>query len=183
MTLPLNKNPDPVYPENLLFDYHEGLTWYVARVKSRREKILADFLFRRGIGYYLPMVRKRQTSVKRVRYSLAPVFSGYVFIKTHQDNRIDILRSNHASHLIGVVDPDTFLHELKQIHCAFSLNRPVYPVDFLNVGRRVRVKKGPMKGVEGIIVRKDKKFRLVLSVTQILQSLSIEIDADMVEPI
>lgn len=172
-----------MYPDDILINGDEKQTWYVAKVKSRREKMLADFLFRRGFGYYLPMLQKRQASVKRVRYSLAPVFPGYVFVRTHKDNRVEILRSNHASRLIEVVDTGLFLQELKQIYCALSQNESIYPVDFLNIGRRVRVKKGPMKDVEGIIVRKDKKFRLVLSVTNIMQSLSIEIDADMVETI
>ena len=51
----------------------------------------------------------------------------------------------------------------------------------MSVGRRVRVKSGPMKDLEGIVVRKDKKFRIVLNVTAIMQSVSIEIDADRVE--
>jgi transcription antitermination factor NusG len=183
MTISLNQNPEPVFPKDLLSPAYRGETWYVAHVKSRREKALADFLVRRAIAYCLPLVKKRQASVKRVRYSLVPVFPGYMFINTDIPGRYNILKSNHASRIIEVVDPDTLVWELNQVNHLLSADHPVYPVDFLDVGQRVRVKSGYLKGIEGIIIRKDKKFRLALTVTSIMQSVSVEIDADMVEPV
>jgi len=48
---------------------------------------------------------------------------------------------------------------------------------------RVRIKYGPLKGVEGIIIRKNGGFRLVLRVTSIEQAMSINIDEALVEPV
>ena len=183
MTIALDQNPDVLFPKDLLSDDYCGQTWYVAHVKSRREKVLADFLFRHTISYFLPLVKKRQASRNRVRYSLVPVFPGYVFMNCDISNRHNALKSNHVGRIIEVTDAETLVMELRQINQALSVDKPVYPVDFLNVGQRVRVKKGPLKDIEGVIVRKDKKYRLVLTVTSIMQSLSIEIDADMVESV
>lgn len=69
--------------------------WHVARVKSRREKALANYLFKQAIGYYLPLVKKRQASKKRVRYSLAPVFPGCLFMHADTTGRYNALRTNH----------------------------------------------------------------------------------------
>ena len=183
MTIALNQNPDPVFPKDLLSASYCGQTWYIAHVKSRREKALADFLFRRNIGYCLPLVKKRQASKNRVRYSLVPIFPGYIFVNTDETGRYNIFKSNHASRIIEVVDSETLVRELNHVNHLLSADHPVYPVDFLDVGQRVRVKTGYLKGIEGIITRKDKKFRLALAVTSIMQSISVEIDADMVEPI
>lgn len=183
MTIALNENPEPMFPKDLLSAGYVSQTWFVAQVKSRREKALADFLFRRSIGYYLPLIQKRQSSVKRVRYSLVPIFPGYVFVNTNEAGRYTALTSNHIGRIIEVSDSERLLRELDRVNRVLSADMPVYPVDFLNVGQRVRVKKGPMKDVEGIIIRKNKQFRLVLTVTSIMQSISMEIDADIVEPL
>jgi len=52
---------------------------------------------------------------------------------------------------------------------------------YLQVGRRVRVRVGPLQGCEGILIRKKNIARLVLSVHLLQQSVSVEVDADVVE--
>lgn len=183
MTLSLSENPEALFPADLLDTDPPGKPWRIAHVKSRREKTLAGFLAKKGIGYYLPMITRKQSGSGRVRYSLVPIFAGYLFLKADDADRYQALRTNQIARFIEVPDPDTLVRELKQIRQALTGDMPVYPIDFLQAGQRVRVKKGPMKDVEGIIVRKDRHFRLILSVTAISQSMSVELDADMVERI
>lgn len=183
MALTLDQNPCPIFPANLLSGDYSAGNWYVARVKSRREKSLASYLFRNTIGYYLPLIQRRQASKKRVRYSLVPVFPGYVFMHTDITGRFNALRTNHISKVIEVHDPETLMLELRMIHHALSTDTPVYPVEFVNIGQHVRVKSGPMKGIEGIVIRKGKKYRIVLTVTSIMQSISLEVEADTVVPL
>jgi len=45
----------------------------------------------------------------------------------------------------------------------------------------VRVKSGPLEGIEGVLVRKKNGFRLVLSVDMLQKSAAVEIDAFSVE--
>ncbi|MFW6334852.1 MAG: transcription termination/antitermination NusG family protein [Desulfosalsimonas sp.] len=182
MTLAPSENPDALFPADLLETDNPAKPWRIAHVKSRREKALAGFLAKNHIGYYLPMAARKQKSPSgRVRYSLMPVFPGYIFLKADDTDRYTALRTNHIARIIEVPDPDTLVRELKQIRTALTGNMPVYPVDFVSVGQRVRVKKGPMKDVEGTVIRKGRNFRLVLSVTAIAQSVSVELDEDMVE--
>jgi transcription antitermination factor NusG len=58
----------------------------------------------------------------------------------------------------------------------------VEPHPFLKCGERVRVTRGSLEGVEGILVRKKNLYRLVLSVDMMAQSVAVEIDATDVEP-
>jgi len=184
MTIALDKNPDSLFPENLLDadpSSENGLAWRIAHVKSRREKTLADYLAARDIGYFLPLVRKRQPAAYRTRYSLLPLFPGYVFFKSDEFGRYSALRSNQIARVIEVADPARLLHELRQIKQVLSGNVPVFPAAFIKAGQRVRVRKGPLKDVEGVIVRADKGCRLVLTVSSIMQSVSVQLEADMVE--
>jgi hypothetical protein len=47
----------------------------------------------------------------------------------------------------------------------------------------VRVIRGSLQGIEGILVRKKNQFRLVLSVEMLAKSVAVEIDASDVEPV
>ncbi|HMA84981.1 MAG TPA: transcription termination/antitermination NusG family protein [Desulfosalsimonadaceae bacterium] len=183
MTLADNQNPDPIFPADLLSQPDNTKPWRVAHTKSRREKALANYLADAGIGYYLPMYKRRQTSQNRVRYSLMPLFNGYVFFKGDDFERQHALRSDQIARIIDVEAPKQLVSELRRIQQVISAEAPVYPYDYVSEGQMVRVKKGPLKDVEGIIERKDRHCRLVLSVSTIMQAMAVTIDADMVEPI
>ncbi len=80
-----------------------------------------------------------------------------------------------------MVDEEKLIMELRQIEKALSGPEKVYPYDFVQKGQKVFVKKGPLKGVEGIIIRKANNCRLVLSVESIMQSISVSVEADQVD--
>ena len=183
MTISFNQNPESLFPVNILNTSQNGTPWRVAHTKSRREKALAHYLAKSGIGYYLPMFSRQQSNSKRIRFSLIPAFNGYLFFKADDFDRHKALRSNYIARVIDVVDEKKLIDELNQIKKVLSGVTPVYPYDFISEGQRVRVKKGPLKDVEGLIIRKDRNCRLVLSIESIMQSISVSIDADLVEPI
>jgi transcription antitermination factor NusG len=183
MTRPIHDNPNSLFPEDVLDQELNDKTWRVAHCKSRREKALANFLVGEKIGYYLPMVLQPQASKKRVRLSLIPLFRGYLFFKSSDLERYRAMCSNHIARIIDIQDHKRLITELKKISQVLGQKVPVYPFDFVQTGQWVRIKKGPFKDLEGIVVQKKDTFRLVLSVTCIMQSISIEIDAEMIEPL
>lgn len=183
MTISLDQNPAALFPADILNTTHQDKIWRVAHTKSRREKALAHYLARAGIGYYLPMFLRQQSNSKRVRNSLIPVFNGYLFFQASDFERHAALRSNHISRIIDVIDEEKLITDLRQIEKALSGPEKVYPYDFVREGQRVRVVKGPLKDVEGVIVQKKGNCRLVLSVESIMQSISVSIEADQVEPV
>jgi transcription antitermination factor NusG len=50
------------------------------------------------------------------------------------------------------------------------------------VGQKVRIKSGPLAGVEGFLVRQSSGLRVVISMDLIRQAAAVEVDADDVEP-
>ena len=181
MTISFTRNPESLFPENILTADQSGRRWRVAHTKSRREKALAHYLAGAGIGYYLPMVCRQQKSNNRVRSSFIPIFNGYLFFLADDSGRHAALRSNHIARVIDAGDEMKLLRELTQIDKVLSEGAQVYPFDFIREGQWVRVKSGPLKDVVGRVVRKDRNYRLVLSVEMIMQSIAVTIDADQVE--
>jgi len=176
-------NPATLFPDSILSDNQNGKPWRVAHTKSRREKALANYLSQAGIGYYLPMVKKRQANQARIRFSLMPIFSSYLFFRADDFDRHRALRSNHIAKVLDVRDQAGLIFELLQVEKAIAKGLAVYPYDFIKEGQLVRVIKGPMKNLEGFLIRKNRNCRLVISVNSIMQSISVEIDADHVAPI
>lgn len=183
MTVSLEKNSAQLYPHDLLADSSTQGRWRVAKTKSRREKALAEFLAGYGIGYYLPMLKKRQPGTKRVRYSLVPVFSGYLFFKADDRQRHQAFTSNHIACVIEVADQGQLLKDLGRVQMAISLDAPVYPYDFISIGQEVLIKRGPFKGLHGVVHRKNKNYRLILNVNCLMQSLALNIEAHCIEPL
>jgi transcription antitermination factor NusG len=75
--------------------------------------------------------------------------------------------------------PDQDIQSLKS---SLVAGVSVAPHPYLQKGRRVRVARGPLAGIEGIIVRKKDRFRLVLSVDLIMKAVALEVDESEVEP-
>ncbi len=171
------------FPEDLFSESSASGRWRVARTKSRREKSLAVFLYQRGISFYLPLFKRRQHSEKRVRYSLVPVFPGYVFFRPGDDERYHALTSGHIAGIIDVQDEKGLLADLRQLHRAITRDAPLYPYDFVQEGDLVEIKKGPFKGLRGHILRKAGNCRLVLNVDILSRSVAMDIDADMIWPL
>jgi len=60
----------------------------------------------------------------------------------------------------------------------------IMPCAYLKEGMKVRVVNGPLRGIEGILLKaQSQKHRLVLSVDILQQSVSVEIDELDVEPL
>jgi transcription antitermination factor NusG len=73
--------------------------------------------------------------------------------------------------------------EIDAIRRAVQGSWRVEPHPFLKVGERVRVTRGSLEGVEGILVRKKNLYRLVLSVDMLAQSVGVEVAGSDVEPV
>ena len=183
MSLPLAQNPASKFPEDLFASDTFANPWWIAHTKSRHEKALAHYLQSIGIHYFLPLFQKVQASRRRQRFSLIPLFSGYVFFCGDLKARYQAFKSNHIARVIDVNDQKKLISELQQIERAMNGPIPFYPFKILKKGQRVRVKSGPLEGLEGKVSRKSGKHRLVLEVTMISQAVAIDIESEFVESI
>lgn len=180
--LKLEDNPPILYPETSEITDIYG-QWWVAHTKSRNEKALAQALRHWDIPYFLPQIEKVSRSRNRIVKSMLPLFSGYLFFSGDDDARYRALTTNRIANIIVVIDQQGFISDLVQIHKAMKSGVKLDPHPHLKAGMPCRVIAGPLMGLEGILLRKKAGNRLLLKVEILGQGASMEIDADMLEPL
>jgi transcription antitermination factor NusG len=162
-----------------------GLNWYALYTCPRHEKCVAHQIEQRSISCFLPVYRSvRRWKDRRKELELA-LFPGYVFVQLELKDRFRVLQLPSAVRLISfngqpAVLPEAEIEELRQ---RLSRGGRVEPHPYLRVGRRVRVSAGPMQGLEGIIVRRKDRCRVVFSLDLIMRSVAVEVDETDVEPV
>jgi transcription antitermination factor NusG len=157
-------------------------TWHVAHTKARFEKAFAWDLHRKGIAYYLPMIERVRVSGGRKRRVMAPLFVSYVFFCGSDEDRHTAMTTNRLCQTIEVPDQFRLIQELSCLEQALSGHAELDPYPFAVVGHRCRVIAGPMIGLVGTVVRRDKLARLVLEVSMLGQGASLDIECDLLEP-
>jgi transcription antitermination factor NusG len=173
----------PMVPQSRVGDLKPH--WYAAYTCANHEKRVAEQLGLRSIEYFLPLFQTvRQWKDRRKRLEL-PLFPGYVFMRLPVQERSRVLELASVVRLVGFgalpcVIPDREIEALRNVvSCRLRAEPHLYPA----VGRRVRIIRGPLEGIEGTLVRKKGIVRLVLSVDIIRKSATVEVDLGDVEPI
>ena len=159
--------------------------WFVAHTRSRNEKILAHELTRLGVTNYLPLARRvtRSRASNRISRSEVPVFPGYLFFNANEDQRYLALRTNRVANLLDVPNQQQLIVELRSLYRLLSRTQDFSVVDRLQVGDWGRIIAGPLAGIEGLVTCVSHRTRLSMNVTILGQSVTTEIDAEIVERI
>ena len=158
--------------------------WYALYTCPRHEKRVAEQIEQRRISCFLPMYRSvRRWKDRRKELELA-LFPGYVFVNIVLQDRLHVLQVPGAVRLVTFNGQPAALPE-QEIECLRNRqsNSSLEPHPYLRVGRRVRVRSGPMEGLEGIIRRNKDKCRVVFSVDLIMRSVAVEVDEADLEPV
>lgn len=151
--------------------------WVAFYTLSRREKELMRKLAAAEVPFYAPLVKRRLRSAGgRVRDSFTPLFPGYVFSRVDDDQRRAALATNTISRWLPVTDGAGLVADLRSIKRLVDADRPLTPEARLEAGQAVRVRSGPLAGVEGTIVRRRGGQRLLVAVRLLNQGVSIELE-------
>ena len=170
------------------FDGMSGvdLRWYAVYTKSRHEKTVGELLWQKDIECFLPLREALSQWKDRRKLVQFPLFPGYLFVHTSlPDRRLDIIKVPSVVRIVGSNNgpepiPDEQIQALK--HFVFS-EIEVDPYPYMKEGDQVRIIRGSLKGLRGILVEKKSRFRFVLSVDLIQQSVSCEINAEDCEKV
>jgi len=158
--------------------------WYVLRTRSRHEKTVRDQLVRHEVEVFLPVVEQWSRWKDRRKKIAFPLFPGYCFARFPLIERFRVLNVVGVADLVGTAGrpepvPDA---EVEAIQRLASTTLQYDPHPFLSEGMDVEVVRGPLAGLRGKLLRKDRVTRLVLAVTLIRQAAVVEIHpADVVQ--
>ena len=138
----------------------------------------------KGIEVFLPLYESNRRWKDRNKLVSLPLFPCYLFVRGGHDRRLPVV-STPGVHMVLTNGENVATvpeAEIQAIRRTVEAAVHVEPHAFLKCGERVRVKAGPLEGVEGILVRMKNQSRLVLSVDMLAKSVGVEIDAADVEP-
>jgi len=169
-------------PKQLPAEYYEP-HWYAAYTCANHEKRVTEQLAERYVEYFLPQYQSvRRWKDRRVKLQF-PLFPGYVFVRLALRDRLRVLQIPSVVRLVGFDGHPSALpdKEIEVLRASVSAQIRAEPHPYLTVGRRVRIKRGPLEGVEGILVRKRNALRLVLSIDLIAGSAAVEVEAADIE--
>lgn len=157
--------------------------WFAVYTTCRHEKRVAHHLEQREIDHFLPIYRTqhRWKDGSRVMVDL-PLFPGYVFVRINASKRVGVLEVPGVVSMIGTGSRPAALPDFEVEALRAGLDpMKAEPHPLVTIGRRVRIKNGALAGVEGIVIRKKGGFRVVLTLSLLMQSIAIEVDGDDVE--
>jgi len=161
------------------------LRWYAAYTRHQHEKAAATHLAGKGIDVLLPLYRSLNRWKDRTKTVFLPLFPGYVFVHADLKRRLDVLRAPGVCWLVGsagipvaIPQPDIdWIRRLTEAPLACE------PHPYLKCGHRVRVRSGPLEGMEGVLVRLKNRWRVVVTMDLLRQAAAVEMDAANLEPL
>jgi transcription antitermination factor NusG len=181
----LPAEPD-MYPESLWEGStptaSSGQRWWCLHARPRQEKAAARTFRARGLSYYLPQVaRSYRTPGGRSLRSILPLFPGYLFLLGDDRERVEALKGGHLANVLDVPDQAALVSDLSQIHRMISSGLAIVPEPNYAVGSRVRMLSGPLKGLEGTVVRSGKRDRVVAMVRFLGGGATVDLDGWEIE--
>src|SRR5216684_2295783 len=152
--------------------------WYVAHTSANHEKRVTQQLLERSVEHFLPLYDSvRRWKDRRMKLQL-PLFPGYVFVRLALHDRPQVLQVPGVANLVGFGGTPTALPEgeIEALRTSLGSGVRAEPHPFLTAGRRVRVKVGPLAGLEGIVIRTKNRLRLVVSLDLIHLAAAVEVE-------
>jgi transcription antitermination factor NusG len=156
--------------------------WYAIRAKSRLEPVTSDALTGKGYDTYLPVYKDRRKWSDRVVELDVPLFPGYLFCRFDAFHRLPVLTTPGVLSIVGFGKSPQPIddQEIEAVKTVLASGVFAEPCPFLRAGDKVRIVRGALEGLEGILIKKKTQYRMVISVTMLMRSVSVEIDSDWI---
>lgn len=157
--------------------------WFVIYTMPRHEKFTARNFGLREIECFLPAYEKVSQWRNRQKVNvMLPLFPRYLFARFDSSKRLPVLETPGVQQIVGAGATPVPLPDLEIEFLRQQIDKKVVePYADLVVGNRVAIRKGPMKGIEGVLVHKQNGTRFIFTVHLIQKSVSIQIGAEDLE--
>ena len=158
-----------------------NLEWFVAHTRPRREKKLKAHCEREGMTVTLPLYRTVRKYRGKTVTSEKPLFPGYVFLQLLPEQKQKVFQNDHVANLLVVHDQDLFKRQLQEILAALATGCEVYLAPEIGAGARVKIKSGPLRGMDGWVEERYGMSTVLLRLDLIGQAAAVKIQADELE--
>ena len=160
------------------------LPWYAIAVHTRGEAVVRTLLEQKNYEIFLPVTTQRRRYSDRLQKVEVPLFPGYLFCRLDINHRQPVLMTSRVDHIVGIGKQPQPVEEsqVENIRRVVESGILAKPWPYLPAGTKVRIKHGPLTGIEGSFVSTKGADHLVLSVDLLQRSVAVEIEEAWVEP-
>jgi transcription termination/antitermination protein NusG len=158
--------------------------WYAVYTCARHEKRVAEQMERRQLHGFVPVYRATHRWKDRRKEVVLALFPSYVFVHLPLQDRLRVLEIPGVVNLVGSRGKPTPLadQEIEPFRRALGCSVQMEPHPYLQTGHKVRLRRGPMVGHEGVLLRRKEGLRLIVSIEILMRSVAVEVDEMDVEP-
>lgn len=158
--------------------------WYAVYTCARHEKRVKQQLELRQVHCALPLYRAVHRWKDRRKTLDLPLFPSYIFVHLALADRVRVFGIPGVVSFVCAQGKPLALppQEIGPFLFKDGASRCIEPHPFVQVGRQVRLRNGPLAGLEGTLLRKKEGLRLVVSIEMLMRSVAVEVDAEDVEP-
>src|SRR4030095_2685118 len=156
--------------------------WFALYVKPRHEKAVTRLLSGEGREVFLPLYKRHHVYAARFKEHELPLFPGYVFCRFDIFKRTPVLATTGVISIVGVGKSPTPIDgiEIHSLQTAMNARLSMEPCDFFPSGRRVRIIRGALTDVEGIVLEVRNSTRLILLISLLQRAVQVEVDSNWV---
>jgi transcriptional antiterminator NusG len=159
--------------------------WFALRLRSNYERIAASHLRERGYQEFAPSYKVEKRWSDRTKQIDQFLFPGYLFCRFDPGDRLPVLSAPGVVDVVGFgkVPQHVPEAEIVRVRKMVESGLLVTPYPYVEVGQAVRIERGPLCGVEGILAEVKGNARLVVSINLLRRSVSAEVDRRSIRPI
>lgn len=163
-------------------DFPAGETlWFVAHTRPRCEKKLVGYCEQENVKTTLPLYRTVHKYRGKTVEFRKPLFPGYVFLRMERTRRQTVFQSKYVANLLDVHDQEQFDQQLADILVAVETELEIQLAPEIGEGRRVLIKSGPLRGMEGWVEKRFGMSTVLLRLDFIGQAAAVKVEADHLE--
>ena len=158
--------------------------WFAVYTFPRHEKKVTAFLTQLQIRSFCPLYSAVHRWKQRKATVKLPLFPGYAFVNISREQQIEVLSAPGVVNLVSSQGKALALpsDQIETLEKSLTARR-AEPHPLVVPGRTVRVRSGPLAGLEGVVLRRKGQMRMVVSLTSINQSIVIELEESDLAPI
>jgi transcription antitermination factor NusG len=159
--------------------------WYAVYTYPRHEKAVQERLESKSVEAFFPtFVSESRWKDRRVRIQ-TPFFPGYVFTRINLSERSKVLAAPGVIRMLSFNGTPAPIDdsEIEAVRLCLERGATLEPCPSFQVGDRVRVRSGVLEGLEGLVSRCKSERRLIVPISLINQSVAVEIDVQLLEPL
>jgi transcription antitermination factor NusG len=169
-------------------DNYSKRFWFALQVRTNQERTVDELLISKGYETYLPSISEARAYNGRAKLFRVAAFKGYLFCKLDLAERLRVLITPYVYQIVGRGKcpepvPEGELNILKDLE---ARDVPLERCPFPNSGERVRIERGPLLGIVGVLQESRNSSRLIVSINLLQRSVCAEVrreDVILLDPV